>query len=280
MKDTDRKLYCRVAYPYVDRPYSIGYQATISAPHMHAYALELLQNHLKPNAKVLDVGSGSGFLSVCFSRFLQAQSPSSSGIVIGIEHHPKLVEFSIENINSDDPKLLAEGKVKIIQGDGRLGCEEFAPFDAIHVGAAAKEIPESLLKQLAIGGRMICPVGPAGETQHLEKYDKLPNGEVKKETLMAVVYVPLTDLNNWLNPLSIFKATISLLLILIIVWRTKHAFFWSYFADLIKDLIYINSGKAEFLFISKYLSKILTALELFRDFTAAGNQHRDVVAVE
>lgn len=160
MKATDRKLYCRVAYPYVDRPASIGYQATISAPHMHAYALELLQEQLKPNARVLDVGAGSGYLSVCFSRYLQAQSADSTGIVIGIEHHPKLVEFAIGNINSDDPKLLADGKIKIIQGDGRLGCEEHSPYDAIHVGAAAAEIPQNLLKQLAIGGRMICPVGP------------------------------------------------------------------------------------------------------------------------
>jgi protein-L-isoaspartate(D-aspartate) O-methyltransferase len=106
------------------------------------------------------------------------------------------VEFAIGNINSDDPKLLVDGKIKIIEGDGRLGCEEFGPYDAIHVGAAAAEIPDNLLKQLAVGGRMICPVGPAGETQQLEQYEKLPNGEIKKETLMSVVYVPLTDLKN------------------------------------------------------------------------------------
>lgn len=161
---------------------------------MHAYALELLQQHLKPDAKVLDVGSGSGYLTVCFSRFMQAQSLDSTGLVVGIEHHPKLVEFAIGNINSDDPKFFSEGRVIVIEGDGRLGCEEHGPYDAIHVGAAAAEIPDNLLKQLKKGGRMICPVGPAGETQHLEQYDMLPNGEIKKETLMAVVYVPLTDL--------------------------------------------------------------------------------------
>lgn len=196
MKETDRKLYCRVAHPYVDRPYSIGYSATISAPHMHAHALDILEKHLTPDAVVLDVGAGSGFLTACFSRYLQSQSSSSKGLVVGIEHHPKLVEFAIENLNSDDPKFLSEGKVKIIQGDGRLGCEEFGPYDAIHVGAAAVKIPDHLLKQLKPGGRMICPVGPVGETQQLEQYDKLPNGEIKKETLMSVVYVPLTDLKD------------------------------------------------------------------------------------
>jgi len=196
MKETDRKLYCRVSYPYVDRPYSIGYSATISAPHMHAYALQLLEKQLTPDARVLDVGSGSGYLTACFARFLQAQSPDSKSLVVGVEHHPKLVEFSIENLNSDDPKFLTEGRVKIIQGDGRLGNEEHGPYDAIHVGAAAVKIPDNLLEQLKPGGRMICPVGPSGDTQHLIQYDKLSNGEIKKETLMAVVYVPLTDLKD------------------------------------------------------------------------------------
>lgn len=195
MKQTDRKLYCRVAYPYVDRPHSIGYGATISAPHMHAYALDNLSNHLKSDSRILDVGSGSGFLTMCFARYLQAVSPENSGLVVGIEHHPKLVEFAIENLNSDDPKLLLEGKIKIIQGDGRLGCAEHGPYDAIHVGAAAAQIPDELLKQLKPGGRMICPVGEAGETQQMEQFDKTISGEIKRKTLMSVVYVPLTDLN-------------------------------------------------------------------------------------
>lgn len=125
---------------------------------------------------------------------MQAQGDNGTGFVVGIEHHPKLVEFAIENLNADDPKLLSEGKVIIVQGDGRLGCEKYQPFDAIHVGAAASEIPESLLQQLKIGGRMICPVGT--DTQKLIQYDKLPTGEIKKQTLMSVVYVPLTDLKG------------------------------------------------------------------------------------
>lgn len=86
---------------------------------------------------------------------MNLQSPDSTGMVIGIEHHPKLVEFAIENLNSDDPSMLSSGKLKIIQGDGRLGCSEHGPYDAIHVGAAAAEIPEKLLEQLKKGGKMI-----------------------------------------------------------------------------------------------------------------------------
>ncbi|KAG5676890.1 hypothetical protein PVAND_006694 [Polypedilum vanderplanki] len=198
MKMTDRKLYCRVAYPYVDRPHSIGFSATISAPHMHAFALENLFDFIKPGCRILDVGSGSGFLTACFSRLIDAKSVNSNekSLVIGIEHHPKLVEFSIGNLNSDDIKFIEEGKIKIIQGDGRLGCKEFAPYDCIHVGAAAADIPSELLNQLKPNGRLLCPVGLAGETQQMEQYDKTASGEIMKKTLMSVVYVPLTDLNE------------------------------------------------------------------------------------
>lgn len=99
-------------------------------------------------------------MCACFSRYLNALSPNNSGLVVGIEHHPKLVEMSIENLNSDNPAFLSSGKMKIVQGDGRLGVEESAPYDVVHVGAAAPILPEKLLEQLNEGGRMIIPVGP------------------------------------------------------------------------------------------------------------------------
>lgn len=99
MKQTDRKLYCRVSLPYSDRPFSIGYSATISAPHMHAFALHSALSFIRSDSKILDVGSGSGFLTACFARLIEAKSKNktNTGIVVGIEHHPKLVEFSIGN---------------------------------------------------------------------------------------------------------------------------------------------------------------------------------------
>ncbi|XP_036941981.1 protein-L-isoaspartate(D-aspartate) O-methyltransferase isoform X3 [Acanthopagrus latus] len=143
MLATDRAHFSR-CNPYMDSPQSIGYQATISAPHMHAYALELLHDQLYEGAKALDVGSGSGILSACFARMV-----GPKGKVIGIDHIKELVDDSINNVTKDDPSLITSGRVTLIVGDGRMGHPEEAPYDAIHVGAAAPTVPQADLNSSA-----------------------------------------------------------------------------------------------------------------------------------
>jgi len=187
MRDTQRALYSRdSSAAYEDRPHSIGYGVTISAPHMHAYCLEILKDHLKPGASALDVGSGSGYLSACFARMV-----GPTGRVIGIDVIDPLIKWGRENLTRDDPAFLQTGQITIQLGDGWKGSPEHAPFDAIHVGAAAESVPQPLIDQLKRGGRMVLPVGT--HSQSLVQIDKDMEGRVTQQVLMGVNYVPLVQ---------------------------------------------------------------------------------------
>jgi len=172
---------------YEDSPQPIGYGATISAPHMHAYASEHLLPYLRPGAKVLDIGSGSGYLVAVLHHLV-----SPGGKVVGIDHIQELVNRSMDNLGRDGlGEALEKGEIVMIAGDGRQGFPEGGPYDAIHVGAAAATLPTPLLDQLASPGRMFIPVGNL--MQYIQQVDKDGDGNIEKKAIMPVRYVPLTD---------------------------------------------------------------------------------------
>ena len=193
MKAVDRGHFCTYN-PYMDSPQGIGYQATISAPHMHAHALELLLDHLPEGGRVLDVGSGSGYLTACLAYMV-----GPTGCAVGIEHIENLTKTSTENVKKSNPELLKEERVLFITGDGRQGYPERAPYDCIHVGAAAGAVPTALHDQLKAGGRLIVPVGPEHDVQYLEQHDKGNDGKMTVKKLMGVRYVPLCDKEHQLH---------------------------------------------------------------------------------
>jgi protein-L-isoaspartate(D-aspartate) O-methyltransferase len=131
-----------------------------------------------------------------------------SGVIVGIEHIPQLYSKSIENISKSHSDLLKNKKIVLVQGDGRYGCEDYAPYDCIHVGAgnlnllnliAAEEFPEKLVEQLAPGGRMMIPVGKVDSLQHIYFVDKDLKGNVEKTKILPVRYVPLTSKDQQLK---------------------------------------------------------------------------------
>ncbi|KAJ5593008.1 Protein-L-isoaspartate(D-aspartate) O-methyltransferase [Penicillium hordei] len=190
--------------PYSDSPQPLGYGATISAPHMHGYACEYLIDHLKPGARVLDIGSGSGYLTHVLANLVTSPSGNAQGQVIGIDHIPELTEMARTNMDKSKKgsEFQASTIVKFITGDGRLGWKEGAPYDAIHVGAAADRLHPTLVDQLRAPGRLFIPVESEGDEgavdspsggQYIWVVDKKEDGSIHKEKVFQVSYVPLTD---------------------------------------------------------------------------------------
>ena len=168
---------------------------TISAPTMHANAIEYLKNSLRKGAKVLDVGSGSGYLTVCFAKMVHDKrilfDDGSQGKVIGIDVHPELIEYSQKILDEKYPleKPIVTFQVGSAYDFYEDHLEEY--FDAINVGATALELPLNLVRLLKKGGQMVIPLKRFDGREIFTLVEKDMNGNVIKKELMNVVYVPL-----------------------------------------------------------------------------------------
>eukprot|EP00043_Microstomoeca_roanoka_P005602 m.56829 g.56829 ORF g.56829 m.56829 type:complete len:232 (-) comp13034_c1_seq1:85-780(-) len=190
MRSTDRANFVLSrGAAYEDAPQPIGYASTISAPHMHAYALEGLRDKLHRGCRVLDIGCGSGYLVEAFSHMV-----GPDGVVVGIEHIPELAEMSKTNLRKSPSmsERMDSGSVHVYHGDGFKGWADLGPYDAIHVGAAPPTIPKDLVDQLKPDGVMVLPVGPEYGLQTFIKVTKDEHGNIHQDKLMGVSYVPLT----------------------------------------------------------------------------------------
>ena len=159
---------------YQDHPLPIGEGQTISQPYIVALMLEALE--LLPTDRVLEIGTGSGYVTALLAE-LSAQ-------VISIERHQSLAESARTLLAA-----LGYSNARVVTGDGTRGFPEAAPCDAIIVSAAALAVPPALVAQLAEGGRMIIPVG-ADDAQQLRLL-RMENGQPKIQFRELCRFVPL-----------------------------------------------------------------------------------------
>jgi protein-L-isoaspartate(D-aspartate) O-methyltransferase len=160
---------------YSDTALPIDCGQTISQPYVVAYMTERLA--VEPNHKVLEIGTGSGYQAAVLSHLCRRVYTVERYRELQKTANDRLAELGITNVTT-------------IIGDGRLGWPPQAPFDRIIVTAATEELPDTLIEQLNVGGRMIVPLGPTRETQFLMQLDKHDDG-IEQTELLPVRFVPL-----------------------------------------------------------------------------------------
>jgi protein-L-isoaspartate(D-aspartate) O-methyltransferase len=160
---------------YADRAMPIACGQTISQPYVVAYMTEQLD--VRPNHRVLEVGTGSGYQAAVLSRLARE--------VVSLERYRTLANSARARL-----KTLGYDNVEVLLGDGLGGEPLRAPYDRIIVTAAAESIPPALVAQLADGGIMVLPLGPHGGAQELLKLTRTGT-KLERENLIAVRFVPL-----------------------------------------------------------------------------------------
>ena len=169
-------------FAYQDAPLPIEKEQTISQPFIVALMTEALQ--LVPGDRVLEVGTGSGYAAAVLGEV--------AGEVYSIERHGELAALAAERL-----QRLGYDNVHVRQGDGTLGWPEHAPFDGIVVAAGGPAVPPALVGQLAVGGRLVIPVGEDRALQRLVRVTRRADGALEQEDLGGVRFVPLLGAQGW-----------------------------------------------------------------------------------
>jgi protein-L-isoaspartate(D-aspartate) O-methyltransferase len=167
---------------YHDSPLPIPAKQTISQPYVVAHMISLLE--LKPEHRVLEVGTGSGYAAAVLSLLVR--------VVYTIERHLELVDYAQERLNS-----IGRENVFIRHGDGTQGWPEHAPYNGIIVAAGGPTIPNALRQQLTIGGHLIMPVGRAQRRQDLIRLTRISEVQYRKKNFGPVAFVPLIGSEGW-----------------------------------------------------------------------------------
>jgi protein-L-isoaspartate(D-aspartate) O-methyltransferase len=184
MRDVPRERFVpasMVDLAYDDCPLAIGQGQTISQPYI--VAAMTAAAGLKPGARVLEIGTGSGYGAAILSRIAAEVYTVERVGVLATQSRERLAE-------------LGYASVHVREGDGSLGWPEHAPYDAILVTASGPRAPKALLQQLAVGGRLVMPVG-AARAQRLVRVTRTEAHEYEYEDLENVAFVPLIGAEGW-----------------------------------------------------------------------------------
>ena len=180
-----------VEFAYSDSPLPIAASQTISQPYIVALMTAALE--LRPQDRALEVGTGSGYAAAVLAEIAQE--------VYTIERHKILADTARRKLSE-----LGYSNIRVLHGDGTLGWPEHAPFDAIVVAAGGPVVPENLKQQLAIGGRLVIPVGSTLRTQKLLRVRRISEHEYQEEDLGGVRFVPLIGAAGWEDEAGVIPA--------------------------------------------------------------------------
>jgi protein-L-isoaspartate(D-aspartate) O-methyltransferase len=169
-------------FAYQDTPLPIEAGQTISQPYIVALMIESIEP--RPGDRALEIGTGSGYAAAVLSELVDE--------VYTVERHEQLARLAIKRLGS-----LGYAKVKVLHGDGTLGWPDHAPYDLIIVTAGGPQVPKPLLEQLAIGGRLIIPVGQSSRLQRLVRVTRTSQDQFDNEDLGEVQFVPLIGTEGW-----------------------------------------------------------------------------------